>query len=778
VEACVVKHVSFIDCPGHAELMGTAMSGMSVLDAALFVVDSNVDAPSPQALSHIKALAATNNRLANRVACIQTKGDLLKSSYAGGDFITQALREGADAAREALQPLMGADDAQCAPVFPVATLQGLGLHDVCKWIASLPDPNTTLVADPVMTVLRKFDINKPGTHPENAKGIVLGGMIRSGNICVGDQLELRPGRFTGGDGVFKVQPVQVGVEAMQSVDGKATVSMHRAQRGGLFALQTSACPSLLAEKSFVASVLSKLDVAPPVWQQVTLQLVEGPLLEDGQHVRLHAGSAQSCRGSDSAYQSWSAEARVSEQNALEVTLALLDRPLCIANGSTLIIERLEGKSWIFCTHGKLIGGERCLDGADPPLPLEVARTTWETRDLAEHFVDALLLEAKCEVGGEFIVNEDKVIIDSDGRKPEWVNFSAIMSQVGREPALFIRFLMEECNLKSVVVANGERLRVDCGKKGDLKTRLRKTLEKFVQLFVRCQQCGSLCTEELHGGSSTCHKCKATFYSATEAPQLNIPRSAAHDPECRYKMPPLKVKVQGARKMIQTIITNLEEVSNSLCCDPLAGVSAHLFRTTPETLLRFFSFCLNTNVTSDCSVSGAHTIEQMQELVWTYIDDFVCCPECHKPEAILHFEDGELCGSCQACKARIRLNPAQTPSRKLLDQLVKEARRKDPAKKRKKGKHCGEVQQEGNTAIPESHEACKSGGCNDAGTTDVLSPACLAATKARDHYEVFHGLPSGTATLAQVASSSAGINGGDEDPESYEDMSAEDVMELC
>lgn len=159
------------------------------------------------------------------------------------------------------------------------------------------------------------------------------------------------------------------------------------------------------------------------------------------------------------------------------------------------------------------------------------------------------------------------------------------------------------------------------------------------------------------------------------------------------MPPLKVKVQGARKMIQTIITNLEEVSNSLCCDPLAGVPANLFRTTPEVLLRFFSFCLNTNVTGDCSVSGAHTIEQMQEVVWTYIDDFVCCPECHKPEAILHFEDGELCGSCQACPAKIRLNPAQTPSQKLLDQLVKEARRKDPATKRKKGKQCGAPAQE-------------------------------------------------------------------------------------
>merc|ERR1712178_480919 len=112
------------------------------------------------------------------------------------------------------------------------------------------------------------------------------------------------------------------------------------------------------KESFVASVLSKPDVAPPVWQQVTLPLVEGPLLADGEHVRLHAGSAvQSCRGSASAYQSWSAEAEVLEQNALEVTLALRDRPLCVANGSTLVIERLEGKSWIFCTHGKLIGGE-------------------------------------------------------------------------------------------------------------------------------------------------------------------------------------------------------------------------------------------------------------------------------------------------------------------------------------------------------------------------------------------------------------------------------------
>lgn len=107
--------------------------------------------------------------------------------------------------------------------------------------------------------------------------------------------------------------------------------------------------------------------------------------------------------------------------------------------------------------------------------------------------------------------------------------------------------------------------------------------------------------------------------------------------------------------VQTVITNLEEVSDVLCCNPLAGMAANLFRTTPGKLLRFFSFCLNANVPNDCSVSGARTAEQMQEMVWTYIDDFVCCPECHKPEATLYFEDGQLCGSCQACKEKISLN---------------------------------------------------------------------------------------------------------------------------
>lgn len=52
----LVRHVSFVDCPGHDILMATMLTGAAVMDAALLLIAGNMDCPQPQTSEHLSAV--------------------------------------------------------------------------------------------------------------------------------------------------------------------------------------------------------------------------------------------------------------------------------------------------------------------------------------------------------------------------------------------------------------------------------------------------------------------------------------------------------------------------------------------------------------------------------------------------------------------------------------------------------------------------------------------------------------------------------------------------
>lgn len=55
-ELQLVRHVSFVDCPGHDLLMATMLAGASVMDASLLLVAANEPCPQPQTSEHLAAI--------------------------------------------------------------------------------------------------------------------------------------------------------------------------------------------------------------------------------------------------------------------------------------------------------------------------------------------------------------------------------------------------------------------------------------------------------------------------------------------------------------------------------------------------------------------------------------------------------------------------------------------------------------------------------------------------------------------------------------------------
>merc|ERR1712032_937319 len=71
----LVRHVSFVDCPGHDILMATMLNGAAVMDAASLLVAGNETCPQPQTSEHLAAVEIM--RLEN-IIILQNKVDLVK----------------------------------------------------------------------------------------------------------------------------------------------------------------------------------------------------------------------------------------------------------------------------------------------------------------------------------------------------------------------------------------------------------------------------------------------------------------------------------------------------------------------------------------------------------------------------------------------------------------------------------------------------------------------------------------------------------------------------
>merc|ERR1711939_1148378 len=75
----LVRHVSFVDCPGHDILMATMLNGAAVMDAALLLIDANVPCPQPQTSEHLAAIEIMKLK---HMIILQNKIDLIREQVA------------------------------------------------------------------------------------------------------------------------------------------------------------------------------------------------------------------------------------------------------------------------------------------------------------------------------------------------------------------------------------------------------------------------------------------------------------------------------------------------------------------------------------------------------------------------------------------------------------------------------------------------------------------------------------------------------------------------
>jgi translation initiation factor 2 subunit 3 len=233
--------VSFVDSPGHESLMANMLSGSALMDGALLLVASNEKVPKPQTKEHLLALQTLNIQ---QIVVVQNKVDLVsyKDAISNYQDITKFVK-GTHAAK--------------APIIPISAQSGLNIDALIGSIEStIKTPERDESKDPIMHVLRSFDVNKPGTKLKNIKGGIIGGSLTQGIFNVGDEIEIKPGILN--DKKKTYEPLLTEITSL----GTAAGIVDSVKPGGLVAIGTKLDPAMTRSDSFIGSVIGKPGTLP------------------------------------------------------------------------------------------------------------------------------------------------------------------------------------------------------------------------------------------------------------------------------------------------------------------------------------------------------------------------------------------------------------------------------------------------------------------------------------------------------------------------------------
>jgi translation initiation factor 2 subunit 3 len=242
-----VRHVSFIDSPGHEMLMATTLSGATLIDAALLVVAAN-EGIKPQTREHLMTLQA---KKIEKIIVIQNKIDLVEKEKAESNY-------------KEIKELLG-EKYKDALVIPVSAQQNVNINEIFKALAELPIPKRNLEGKPIFVVARSFDINRPGTKPNELKGAVLGGTLKQGKLKVGDEIEIKPGRFSPEEKTYF--PIKTKILGLF----RGSKKVEELTPGGSMSIETSLDMSLGKGDALSGNVLSHLGELPEAAMKIKLR---------------------------------------------------------------------------------------------------------------------------------------------------------------------------------------------------------------------------------------------------------------------------------------------------------------------------------------------------------------------------------------------------------------------------------------------------------------------------------------------------------------------------
>lgn len=330
-KAEVLRSISFVDAPGHETLMATMLSGAAMMNGALLLVAANEKCPQPQTKEHLMALSIIG---VEKIIIVQNKIDIVTKEEAMANY-------------KEIKEFVKGTIAENAPIIPVSAHHDVNIDKLIETIDNyIPSLKHDEKKPARMYVARSFDINTPGTEPQELKGGVLGGSIMQGRLEIGDEIEVAPGRkveLTGGK--FAWEKITTKIVSLHA----GNTELQKARPGGLIAIGTLLDPSLTKSDGLTGRVVGRPGTLPPVVLKFTmaiklLERVVGAAedlavenIKTNEPLMLSVGTATTVGVVSSA--------RVED---VDVVLKL---PVCAEKGQRVAISRKISNKWRLIGYG-------------------------------------------------------------------------------------------------------------------------------------------------------------------------------------------------------------------------------------------------------------------------------------------------------------------------------------------------------------------------------------------------------------------------------------------
>lgn len=177
----LVHHFSFVDCPGHQELIEVMMSGANLMDGGIVVVAGNQSIKSqPQLKQHLLTAKMIGIK---KLIFVLNKLDLITSTLAMERKIE-------------LEDYLKEFNMMNPIIIPMSMNLGLNKEYLLQAIMEeFPPVKKENVNNFVFNISRSFDINKNGINPVKMRGGVVGGSVIQGELKIGENIIISPGQI-------------------------------------------------------------------------------------------------------------------------------------------------------------------------------------------------------------------------------------------------------------------------------------------------------------------------------------------------------------------------------------------------------------------------------------------------------------------------------------------------------------------------------------------------------------------------------------------------------
>ncbi|EME39517.1 hypothetical protein DOTSEDRAFT_138863 [Dothistroma septosporum NZE10] len=336
----LLRHVSFVDCPGHDILMSTMLSGAAVMDAALLLIAGNETCPQPQTSEH---LAAIEIMKLQHIVILQNKVDLMREEAAAQHF-------------ESIRRFIRGTVADGSPIVPISAQLKFNIDAINEMLVSrIPVPIRNFQDDPHLIVIRSFDVNKPGSEIEELQGGVAGGSILTGILKLGDEIEIRPGIVSKDEkGAIQCKPILSRIVSLFAENN----SLKFAVPGGLIGVGTRIDPTLCRADRLVGFVLGLKGKLPEIYTEIEvnyflLRRLLGVKTADGKQAKV-AKLAKN----EVLMVNIGSTATGAKVLAVKADLARLQltAPACTATGEKIALSRRIEKHWRLIGWATIVSG--------------------------------------------------------------------------------------------------------------------------------------------------------------------------------------------------------------------------------------------------------------------------------------------------------------------------------------------------------------------------------------------------------------------------------------